>query len=146
MSYYGYTTSHRGHTYGDDAVKRYYRETPRHSHHPTQYIYNDGRLVIDDKSLRNNNSVIYNRPGSTMWVQSTAASQYSSSLSDPYRSGGSWGSTLHICRGCSYRRELTGGYCRSCIDIKLSPRVVEVVREERRLPSAPSRRMLEYYR
>lgn len=144
MAYYH--TSHKDYTYGDDLVKKIYREVPRYSHHPTQYIVNDGTLIIDDKSLRHNNSVIYNRPGSTMWVQPTSTHQWSSNSTDPYRYGYSTtSSSLHTCRGCYHRRELTGGYCRDCIDAKLlKPRVVEVVRHDRRLLSVPERRMIEY--
>ncbi|KAM0811688.1 hypothetical protein AB5N19_12044 [Seiridium cardinale] len=139
MSYY--YSSYADYNSGDSLVKRTYREVPSHSHRSTQYIVNDGTLIIDDKSLRNNSSVIYNRPGSTMWVQPTTESHRSTSASDPYRRSHS----LHTCRGCSWRRELSGGYCRDCIDAKLSrPRIVEVVRSDRRVLGGPERRLIEY--
>lgn len=146
MPYY-YDTNYKDHTHGHDLVKRIYREVPRHSHHPTQYIVNDGKLIIEDQSLRNSNSVIYNSPGSTMWVQTSTGHWSSSSNHSHGSSTPSWSSNLHRCRGCYSLRELTGGYCYGCIEAKtVRPRIVEVVRDDRRLLSVPERRLLEYHR
>jgi hypothetical protein len=115
-------------TSGDYLVKTICREVPRRSVRPTQYIVNDGTLVIDDKSLRHTNSVIYNRPGSTLIVQ-PGGSRYTPlpncSCNPPCRwrctastTTTCWTTTVHTCRGCSEKRQLWGGYCRYCIDAR----------------------------
>jgi hypothetical protein len=133
---------------GEELVRRIYRDTRRDKHHPTQYIVNDGTMTVNGEWLRNKSSVIYNSPGSTMYLQSgTTSYRPSSDSSEPYRyysSRRTYGTSLHHCRGCNWRRELTGGYCRDCIAVKLRPRVVEVVRDDRVLLGSPERRLIEY--
>lgn len=123
----------------DHLVKKLVREMP-HNHHPTQYIVNDGTLIIDDKSLRNTNSVIYNRPGSTLVVQTAKGTHGTHqtlsycTCNPPCRyycasSHSSWTTNVHTCSGCSQKRQLLGGYCRYCIDAR-TVRVREVSKVE----------------
>ncbi|KAJ2986001.1 hypothetical protein NUW58_g5240 [Xylaria curta] len=49
----------------------------QHSHRPTRYIINEGKLVMDERSFENrnrssnsrSNTIVYNAPGSTMWIE-----------------------------------------------------------------------------
>lgn len=144
MTHYHY--SHGDYPRGNELVRKIYREVPRHSQYPTQYIVNDGTLVIDDMSLQNTNSIIYNARGSTMWVQPSSHSHsHSSAYSPSWHNYSPASLRLHTCRGCSHRRELSGGYCHECISARLArPRIVDVVREDRRLVSTPERRTIGY--
>ncbi|KAI8627127.1 hypothetical protein F5Y19DRAFT_443406, partial [Xylariaceae sp. FL1651] len=82
----------------------------RHSHRPSRYIVNEGKLIIDEHAFNSHhshhhhhkpNTVIYNAPGSTMWLESSSQRHASSS-------------SYEECRGCFRRRERTyGGYCSS---------------------------------
>lgn len=145
MAHYHY--SHRDYNYSGELVRDIYREAPRHSQYPTQYIVNNGTLMINDKSLRNTNSIIYNSYGSTIWVEPSSHSRHSHHAHHSHRPhyySLSAPSNLHTCRGCHHRRELSGGYCHDCINARLRPRIVEVIRDDRRLVGAPERRMIEY--
>ncbi|TGJ82336.1 hypothetical protein E0Z10_g6456 [Xylaria hypoxylon] len=103
------------------------RRDLRHSHRPTRFIVNEGKLIIDERSFDDrdrssssrSNTVIYNAPGSTMWIESKS------------------GTTE--CRGCFRRRDrLYGGYCSGCATLRLdTPRRHEVV-------TVDNRRLLEY--
>lgn len=75
----------------------------RNSHRPLRCIVNEGKLIIDERSLENRfNTVIYNSPGSTMWIE--------------HRGGGT--RTVE-CRGCFRRREhCYGGYCSKCSSLR----------------------------
>ncbi|KAI0399967.1 hypothetical protein F4802DRAFT_527324 [Xylaria palmicola] len=116
----------------------------RHSHRPTRYIVNEGKLIIDERSLEARdhhhhrdhyrssssraNTVIYNAPGSTMWIES----QHDKNLRTE-------------CRGCYRRRErLYDGYCADCVSLRIdTPRRHEVVNfSDRRLLDYPSRRAI----
>lgn len=156
---YHYDHHHQGdYRHSDDLVKHLHREIPHHSHRPVQYIVNDGKLIIDEKSLRHstNNTLIYNRPGSTMWVQPRTSSGHhhhhhssSSSRVETYQRPSTYWQTssTHACRGCQSLRSLYGGYCRECIEVKMvrprEPRV-DIIRDARRLLSLPDRRLIEY--
>lgn len=167
MSYY-YSSGQDYYPSGDEVIRKVYRNIERgghkhhhhhsshhghhhhHHHHAHQTIVNDGTMVINGDSLRQVNSVIYNRPGSTVYM--TDAHYYSSPSSSGtsyyYGSAPRYSSGLHACRGCSgWHRELAGGYCRGCIEYKVRPgRTIEVVRESRRALDAPERRLIQYHR
>ena len=104
---------HRGHhSYGSsnhELAERFAHET-RYSHRPTQYIVNNGHLVVDDRSARHSDAVIYNARGSTMWLKPTS-NDYSPIIYEPHYSYRSRSS----CRGCYERRgTYSAGYCRDC--------------------------------
>lgn len=98
----------------------------RHSHRPTNYIVNDGHLIVDERSTKHNNTVIYNARGSTMWVN--PASRHAPSAPLIYETHHHYPS----CRGCSERRYLySDGYCCNCYTVRYYTR--EDRRDERRL-------------
>ncbi|KAH8668803.1 hypothetical protein BX600DRAFT_263299 [Xylariales sp. PMI_506] len=72
-SYYHYN----GKDYNQELelLRRINRDISRHSsHRPTACIVNDGSLVVHERTLQNHdaNTIIHNRRGSTMWVQSSS--------------------------------------------------------------------------
>ncbi|KAI0427589.1 hypothetical protein F5Y09DRAFT_27799 [Xylaria sp. FL1042] len=109
----------------------------RHSHRPMRYIVNEGKLIIDERSFEDrdrssssrSNTVIYNAPGSTMWIEN--------------RNKGSSHSVE--CRGCFRRRDRCyGGYCSECLSKRLDmPRRHEIITvDDRRLLDYPERRAI----
>ncbi|KAI0868574.1 hypothetical protein GGS24DRAFT_206541 [Hypoxylon argillaceum] len=97
------------------------RRDLRHSHRSTQYIINEGKLIVDERSFEDrdrhhhhssssrSNTVIINTPGSTMWIEKRRESR-------PYYAE---------CRGCFRRADHYhhGGYCYDCVTLHLeSPR------------------------
>ncbi|KAI1439935.1 hypothetical protein F5Y02DRAFT_404373 [Annulohypoxylon stygium] len=122
----------------------------RHSGHATQYIVNEGRMIVDQKTLRHSNAVIYNAPGSTLrFVPSTHTYHSVTSHSSHYEPEPHWSSTslwIRQCRGCcKYREIYYGNYCHECTSIQ---RVTLPHRERnlladceyRHLPPAPERK------
>ncbi|KAI1419497.1 hypothetical protein F5Y12DRAFT_789017 [Xylaria sp. FL1777] len=111
----------------------------RHSHRPTRYIVNEGKLVIDERSFEDryrsssssssrSNTVIYNAPGSTMWIENRSN-----------------GSRIAECRGCFRRRErYYGGYCSECASLRWdTPRRPEIITvDDRRLLDYPEMRAI----
>ncbi|KAI0520694.1 hypothetical protein F5B22DRAFT_47664 [Xylaria bambusicola] len=110
----------------------------RRSHRPLRYIVNEGKLIIDERSLEDrhrssgnrSNTVIYNSPGSTMWIEHRDSE-----------------SRTVECRGCFRRRERCyGGYCSECVYLRLdAPRRHEVITLDKwRLLDYPERRAIAY--
>ncbi|GAW24036.1 hypothetical protein EKO27_g9310 [Xylaria grammica] len=106
----------------------------RHSHRPTRYIVNHGKLIVDDRSFEDrdrsssshSNTLIYNAPGSTMWIENKSSHSAE-------------------CRRCYRRRDrLYGGYCSDCVSLRLdTPRHHDVVvKDHRRLLELPERRAI----
>ncbi|CAJ2509089.1 Uu.00g141150.m01.CDS01 [Anthostomella pinea] len=134
MPSYQYENSyHRSH----ELAHRLRKET-RHSHYPTRYIVNDGQLFVDEKSLRHSNTVIYNSPGSTMWL-TPSSRHHSTSAHNPHHhstSSSAWVATTTqpatmVCLGChEHRVAYYGSYCRDCTAARLAP--------------VPERRQLDY--
>ncbi|KAH9905795.1 hypothetical protein F4778DRAFT_727512 [Xylariomycetidae sp. FL2044] len=138
---------HRGHSHGSHH---------HHAHYPTCYIVNDGKMIADDKALKHSNTIIYNSPGSTLWIQpsssdknnnerrSSSSSSSSAIVYEPRTSYYSSSSHHHTptCRGCHERRSLYfGSYCRDCVSDRLdSNRRYDTLRETRRVIEIPERR------
>ncbi|KAK5624811.1 hypothetical protein RRF57_000527 [Xylaria bambusicola] len=110
----------------------------RRSHRPLRYIVNEGKLIIDERSLdgrhrsgsNRSNTVIYNSPGSTMWIENR---------DNELR-------TVE-CRGCFRRRERCySGYCSDCVYLRLdAPHRHEVITVDNwRLLDYPERRAIAY--
>ncbi|KAI1159946.1 hypothetical protein F5B18DRAFT_547755 [Nemania serpens] len=113
----------------------------RQSHRPTRYIINEGKLVIDERSFEDRdrngsgssrpNTIIYNAPGSTMWIEQRREDR-------SHHSG---------CRGCLRRSErYYGGYCSECIARRLDApgRHEAVAVRDRRLLEYPERRAIQW--
>ncbi|KAF3018896.1 hypothetical protein E8E14_009580 [Neopestalotiopsis sp. 37M] len=169
MAYYYSSGTDYNYGPGDAVVRKVYRNLDRGGHHHRHHhghhsssshrhhhskIVNDGTLIVEADTLRTVNSHITNRPGATMYLTeqqywATPASSSGSTTSSSYYYGSSSrpayysSSSLHTCRGCSWQRELIGGYCRDCIEYKTSPRIIEV-KENRRVLGGPERRLLHY--
>ncbi|KAI1826567.1 hypothetical protein F4861DRAFT_64964 [Xylaria intraflava] len=88
----------------------------RHSHRPTKYIINEGKLILDEQALddhhqshhNKSNTIIYNSPGSTMWVQPSHRSRLEAEAHSI------------ACRGCfRHRDRYYGGYCSDCLAAQL---------------------------
>ncbi|KAI1332278.1 hypothetical protein F5Y16DRAFT_173553 [Xylariaceae sp. FL0255] len=132
-----------GRSSGYDLGQYACREFARHSHRPTQYVINEGNLVVDERMLNRYydrhhkyNTVIYNAPGSRMRIE------YSRHHYGPYYSG-SGESGLLECLRCRRRSRCYGGYCPDCIAV----RVVEDRGRDRRseiLTVDERRRFIEY--
>ncbi|KAI1276246.1 hypothetical protein F5Y07DRAFT_137965 [Xylaria sp. FL0933] len=128
---------HHHHKDGYELAHNIGREL-RHSHRPTRYIVNEGKLIIDERSFEDrdrssssrSNTVIYNAPGSTMWIENRNNNKGSSSS---FHGGVE-------CRGCFRRRDRCyGGYCYECLSLRLDrPRSHEVIKYE-------DRKLLDYY-
>ncbi|KAI1357578.1 hypothetical protein F5Y08DRAFT_324020 [Xylaria arbuscula] len=110
----------------------------RHSHRPLRYIVNEGKLIIDERSFEDryqssnyrSNTIIYNSPGSTMWIE--------------HRDGRT--RTVE-CRGCFRLRERCyGGYCSECVSLRLdAPRRTDVITvDKRQLLDYPERRTIAW--
>ncbi|KAI3325515.1 hypothetical protein HD806DRAFT_490513 [Xylariaceae sp. AK1471] len=118
----------------------------RHSHRPTRYIINEGKLVIDERSFDNHyrssgsssssnkpNTIIYNAPGSSMWIEHAKEKP-----------------SYTECRGCFRHRERCyGGYCSECISVRLerdnwnkSRRYETVAVDDRRYVEYPERKTI----
>lgn len=136
MSYHNH--HHYPHSHYDVA-ERLVREN-RHSHRPTRYIVNDGNLILDEKTIRHGNTVIYNSRGSAMWLNPSGrhAAPPAPIVYQPYHSSWAYGVASPSCRGCYERRELhSSGYCRDCHSIRY-------YRSDRRLLGTPERRQLTW--
>ncbi|KAI0165225.1 hypothetical protein GGR52DRAFT_575317 [Hypoxylon sp. FL1284] len=57
------------HDYNRNLARRFVRDS-RHSNHPTQCIVNEGRMIVDDRTFKHSNAIIYNAPGSTLRLYS----------------------------------------------------------------------------
>jgi hypothetical protein len=113
----------------------------RHSHRPTRYIINEGKLVIDERTLdyrdgsnsSRSNTIIYNAPGSTMWVEKQHRDEKSHQKSG--------------CRACFRTHDRRyGGYCSDCLTLRLdTPRRREVITvHDRRSVEYPERKALQW--
>ncbi|KAI1397976.1 hypothetical protein F4819DRAFT_470269 [Hypoxylon fuscum] len=124
---YNYDSYHgHHHNPNRDLAQRFGRES-RHSSHPTQYIVNEGKMIVDQRTLRHTNAIIYNAPGSTMRLVPSKPVPKAKHNSFYYPPTSPWWDTttsIHTCRGCLQRRELysgAGGYCRDCTALRLGP-------------------------
>lgn len=129
----------RPHKDGYELAQRI-RHDLRYSHRPTQYIINEGKLVVNERTLecrdRDTNSrpntIIYNAPGSTMYVEKPRDEK------SHHRSE---------CRACfRVRDRCYGGYCSDCLTVRLdTPRRREVITvHDRRLLEYPEKRTIQW--
>ncbi|KAI1112426.1 hypothetical protein F5Y14DRAFT_272547 [Nemania sp. NC0429] len=119
----------------------------RQSHRPTRYIINEGKLIIDERSFEDRdrsgsgsggsrpNTIIYNAPGSTMWIEPQLHREDRSHRSE--------------CRRClRWSDRYYDGYCAECVARRRrldSPRRHEVVTvHDRRLLEYPERRAIQW--
>ncbi|KAI1171871.1 hypothetical protein F4777DRAFT_30911 [Nemania sp. FL0916] len=137
-SYYRDRYHSHHHKDGYDLAHHLIRDL-RHSHRPTQYIINEGKLTVDAQTFENfnhssghkSNTIIYNSPGSELRIDNRRddRSHYYSE-----------------CRGCFRRSDRSyGEYCSDCTALRLvdSPRRHEFVTyDDRRLLEYPSRRAI----
>lgn len=134
-----YYYNDRRHTKDAYEIAHHITRDLRHSHRPTQYIINEGKLVIDERSLEDrdrssssrSNTVIYNAPGSTMWIEKRRddRSHYSE------------------CRGCFRRsHRYYDGYCSECVTLRADlPRRHKIITaSDRRLLEYPERRAIQW--
>ncbi|XXH01455.1 hypothetical protein Hte_007815 [Hypoxylon texense] len=137
------------HNYNRNLALRFSRDT-RHNAHPTHCIVNEGRMVVDEQTLKRNNTVIYNAPGSTLRLSSPKPNpfvpvhHYNNAYHYPQATSW-WSSTglpIHTCRNCLQRREIYyKGYCHTCASLRLNADY-QRVRDNRRVAYAPDRRMV----
>ncbi|KAI1195375.1 hypothetical protein F5X97DRAFT_246787 [Nemania serpens] len=112
----------------------------RQSHRPTRYIINEGKLVIDERTLEDrdrsgsgssSNTIIYNAPGATMRIEQHRENR----------------SHHSECRGCLRRSErYYDGYCSECVTRRLgSSRRHDVVAvHDRRFLEYPERKAIQW--
>ncbi|KAI1207597.1 uncharacterized protein F4807DRAFT_433900 [Annulohypoxylon truncatum] len=126
----------------------------RHSGHATQYIVNEGRMVVDQKTLRHSNAVIYNAPGSTLRLVPSMRAPYSStSHTTHYVPESPWwttSSSIRRCHGCYEHREIYyGNYCHKCTSIqRVSPPRERHQLEDyryRHVPRVPERKRVGWH-
>jgi hypothetical protein len=156
---------HRHH-YSKDGYElaQYLGRELSYSSKPARFIVNEGMLIVDERTLDNThtlghsylgfnktgktNTVVYNAPGSTMWVQN----KHSSSLGghgSRYLDALSLSTTVMECRGCLRLRERCyDGLCSDCIldrDRSSARRYDDIIYDERpRSLEYPERRFLGY--
>ncbi|KAI6081327.1 hypothetical protein F4821DRAFT_265014 [Hypoxylon rubiginosum] len=139
------------HDYNRNLASRFSRDA-RHSTHPTINIVNEGKLVVDERTLRNTNAVIYNSSRATLRLTAPKptpnpfASEVYNYNSYHYPQNTTWwgpsGLQIHTCRSCLQRREIYyAGYCHHCASIRYSA-PYQRVRDDRRVAFAPERRQL----
>jgi hypothetical protein len=138
MPSYHYDSHHHHHKRGYELAQHLGRDL-QHSNRPTRYIVNDGKLILDDRSFDNyygsgstskSNTVIYNAPGSTLWIEHAKPK-----------------TTLVECRGCFRRRERCyDGYCSECISVSIDrgKRHEIIAVDERRYVEYPERRAIKW--
>jgi hypothetical protein len=157
MSYYHDSPYYDHHHHSYQYPSRGSRES-RHSHRSKGYIVNQGQLIIDEKTLRNTNAVIYNAPGSTMYLEPAKRRSYHTSVThSPYHSSTSSRlaqldlalPTISTCHGCYERREMRyGDYCRDCASNLLhrpSSKRAGYLVDDRRVLDYPERRRIGWY-
>ncbi|KAI2635639.1 hypothetical protein GGS26DRAFT_507460 [Hypomontagnella submonticulosa] len=124
---YHYNTHNENHDLARNLAHRLSRET-RHGGPPTQYIVNEGKMIVDQRTLRHSNAIIYNAPGSTLRFAPSKPVPARKSKHDSYYTSGSYGPTtttappLHMCRGCGQRETYYGGFCHDCTSLWYSQR------------------------
>ncbi|KAI5863921.1 hypothetical protein GGS23DRAFT_596410 [Durotheca rogersii] len=135
---------HQHHYYDRD------RDCGRPRRHPTQYIVNDGRMTVDQRTLQHSNAVIYNGPHSSLRLVSSgraAAAPARDRDRDTDHSRDWSTATPHTCHGCLRRRPLYWTeYCYDCAAAPLSRRLGSVTYRHdfqwRHLTTAPERRLV----
>ncbi|KAI2471614.1 hypothetical protein F4781DRAFT_386809, partial [Annulohypoxylon bovei var. microspora] len=151
MAYY-YDDHYWNHDLTRNLAHRLSRES-RHSGHTTQYIVNEGRMVVNEKTLRHSNAVIYNAPGSSLRFAPSRHTSYSSirhsSHYAPESSSWTTSPSTSVCRGCYEHRELYyGNYCHKCTSIRQVSWPNESYRlrdrEYRYITRAPERKLVTW--
>ncbi|KAI1430780.1 hypothetical protein GGR50DRAFT_152441 [Xylaria sp. CBS 124048] len=145
-NHHNHHNHHHHHKEGYELAQNLSRDL-RHGHQPTKYIINEGKLILDEQSLESlqhrghgskSNTIIYNSPGSTMWVQPTAQK---SRLLEHH-------GHRTACRGCfRHHDRYYGGYCSDCLAERAkhaSKRYETVVSSDRRILEYPERRALTW--
>ncbi|KAI1770239.1 hypothetical protein F4818DRAFT_433886 [Hypoxylon cercidicola] len=142
--------------YNRNLASRFSRDA-RHSGHPTQYIVNEGKMIVDEQTLKHSNAIIYNAPEATLRLSSKSKPnpftpqehhQYGSYHYPPASSW--WAPTslsVHTCRNCLQRREIYhAGYCHNCAAYRLvlPYQTDRRVRDDRRVTFASDRRQLKW--
>ncbi|KAI1377908.1 hypothetical protein F4677DRAFT_29918 [Hypoxylon crocopeplum] len=152
MAYY-YDHHHRGQDLTRDWAHRVSQDA-RHNSQPSQYIVNEGRMRIDERTLRHSNAIIYNAPGSSLRISpSMTVSSAKTKHSTYYAQPSTWwtsGTSAHTCHGCYKWRELYyGDYCHECSSIRQVAAAKDRHRlrdrDDRYLTYTPERRLLGWY-
>ncbi|KAI4859191.1 hypothetical protein F4820DRAFT_440596 [Hypoxylon rubiginosum] len=139
------------HNYNRNLARRFSRDA-RHSTHPTQYIVNEGKMIVDERTLKHTNAIIYNAPGSTLRLSSPKPNPFAPAVHhhNSYlypQASSSWSSTglpIQTCRNCLQRREIYyKGYCHNCASLRLNA-TYQRIRDDRRVAFAPDRRMVAW--
>ncbi|KAI1757692.1 hypothetical protein F4782DRAFT_139034 [Xylaria castorea] len=126
------------HKDGYELTRQLGRDLRHDSHRPTRYIVNQGKLVLDERAFedrhqssnKKTDTVIYNAPGSTMYIERQKDKSH-----------------YPECRSCFRRRERCyDGYCSECISFRLDrPRRHETITvSDRRFLGYPERKMLQW--
>ncbi|OTB02011.1 hypothetical protein M426DRAFT_323083 [Hypoxylon sp. CI-4A] len=133
-----------------DLAHRFSRDV-RTASHPTQYIVNEGKMIVDDQTLRHSNAVIYNAPGSTLRFAPSKPTpskkvRFNSHLA-PEHSKLATAPPIYTCRGCFERRELYyRGYCHDCTSMRLVSAPKETFklrdRQDRQIERVPDRKLV----
>ncbi|ORY60791.1 uncharacterized protein BCR38DRAFT_442523 [Pseudomassariella vexata] len=136
-----------------DLAQHSYRDSSRQSSRPSRYIVNELEIIISRSTSGRGNTVFYNSPRSTIYVRPERSSSswtpaYGGSSDEVWTSPVRYGYSSdsyngsRTCRGCG-RRELEGGFCRDCIEVRVSRPLVEIVRGYGRSTLSPRRRIVE---
>ncbi|KAI1768489.1 hypothetical protein GGR53DRAFT_478296 [Hypoxylon sp. FL1150] len=139
------------HDYNRNLASRFSRDA-RHSSYPTINIVNEGKLVVDERTLRNTNAVIYNSERATLRLSAPKPTAnpfapevyHYNSYYYPQQAATWWGPSglpIHTCRSCRQRREIYyAGYCHYCAAIRYSA-PNQRVHDDRRVAFAQQRQL-----
>ncbi|KAI0849461.1 hypothetical protein F5Y00DRAFT_235739 [Daldinia vernicosa] len=138
-----------------DLANRFSRET-RHSEYPTQYIVNEGKMTIHERSLQQSNAIIYNAPGSTLRFIPSKSASSAKAKHGPHHAPESYRRTtappMYMCHGCRRRQIYFGDYCHDCTAMRSTtvPKRRDTYREKERrqdlhLTWAPDSKLIEWH-
>ncbi|OTB12275.1 hypothetical protein K445DRAFT_25847 [Daldinia sp. EC12] len=154
MAHY-YDHHHEGHNQAQNLANRFTRET-RHSDYPTQYIVNEGKMIVHERSLKQSNAIIYNAPGSTLrFVPSKSATSAKPKHNSNHPPESYWRTTappIYMCHGCRRRQIYYGDYCHDCTALrstaaakKKNKQQEKERRQELHLTWAPDDKLIEWH-
>ncbi|KAI1464920.1 uncharacterized protein F4812DRAFT_440958 [Daldinia caldariorum] len=154
MAHY-YDHHHESHNQAQSLANRFTRET-RHSEYPTQYIVNEGKMTVYERSLKQSNAIIYNAPGSTLRFVPSRSPTNAKAKHDSNRPPESyWRTTappIYMCHGCRRRQIYYGAYCHDCTALRstgaLKKKNKQQTKEHRhdlRLTWAPDDKLIEWH-
>ncbi|KAI0867069.1 hypothetical protein F4860DRAFT_17305 [Xylaria cubensis] len=118
---------HYNHHYRDgyELANQVVRDS-RHSHRPTRYLINEGKLVLGERAFKDNtDTVIYNAPKATIVIEPRKEKSH-----------------YPECRSCHRHRGRYNGYCSECYE---RPRRHETITvNDRRYLGYPERKMIQW--